>query len=286
MVRDPPRRRQACLRAVEDVRGAAAILAAAAAWIIVTGRIPTFKVPVFNTPSVPVLAISAVAGVAGGSVAYGLLAAPVAAATVGLFVAVAPVAMEQSRRRKRREAVAAAWPDVLARVRSRVTAGSTLTEALLDGLTAAPPPLCSATERIDDAVRFGPGFEQALDDLRNDLADPIADRILVTVSVAHRSGGRRVGEVLSALSISVADELRLRRAHEAAMTEQRMTAAVALIAPWALLVLAIATNPQAAVAYRSPSGAVVITIGLIGTGAGYLLARRSARLAQTPRVFE
>ena len=43
--------------------------------------------------------------------------------------------------------------------------------------------------------------------------------------------------ILAALGVSVADELRLRKAHRAALTEQRLTAAVALIAPWALLAL-------------------------------------------------
>jgi tight adherence protein B len=170
-------------------------------------------------------------------------------------------------------------------VRSRVTAGSTLAEGLIDGLSAGPPPLRSAATTVDDAVRFGPGLTAALESLRMDLADPIADRVLLTIAIADRSGGRRVGEVLAALSISVADELCLRRAHEAAMTEQRLTAAVALFAPWALLVLTIATNPQASDAYRSTTGALVITIGLVGTGLGFLLARRSARLAEAPRVF-
>ena len=70
------------------------------------------------------------------------------------------------------------------------------------------------------------------------------------------------------------------------MTEQRLTAAVALIAPWALLVLTVSTNPQAAHAFRTPTGAIVIGVGMAATGIGYVLARRSAELSKAPRVFQ
>jgi hypothetical protein len=85
--------------------------------------------------------------------------------------------------------------------------------------------------------------------------------------------------------MSVADDLRLRKAHEAALTQQRLTAAVALIAPWALLLLTITTNPQAASIYASSSGSSIILLGLAGTGLGYALARRTARLSRAPRLF-
>ena len=140
--------------------------------------------------------------------------------------------------------------------------------------------------RVEEAVRYGNGFDAALAEVRSELADPIADRIAMTLSVANAAGGRKVGEVLAALSASVADELRLRRAHQAAMTEQRLTAAVALVAPWALLGMTLATNPEAVSTYRSATGSLIVAIGLAGTGLGYLLAMRSARLAEPPRVFE
>jgi Flp pilus assembly protein TadB len=92
--------------------------------------------------------------------------------------------------------------------------------------------------------------------------------------------------VISSLGSSIADELRFRRAHTAALTEQRMTAAVALTAPWALLALTIATNPQAAAAYRTATGSAIIAIGFVLTALGFLAAHRSARLSQAPRVMQ
>ena len=107
----------------------------------------------------------------------------------------------------------------------------------------------------------------------------------MTLIVANRSGGHRVGEVLAALSASVSGESRLRQAHEAAMTEQRVTAGVALGAPWVILTLSIATNPQAVFAFSTAEGAVVIGIGLVLTVTGWILSVRIASLSDTPRMF-
>jgi len=270
---------------VGPVRGAAAALAATAAWILVTRRVP---LPRFARPALPpagVVAASAATGITTGVLALGVLTIPAPAAALGLLAAAIPWAVAASRRRTVVEAVTDSWPDVLARVRARVSAGSTLPAAFIDATATAPDPLATASGRIADAVAYGAGFDAALRQLRDELADPIADRVLVTIIAAHRSGGRRVGAVLSTLAASVADELRLRKAHEAALTEQRLTAAVALVAPWGLLALTLATNPQARAAYETAAGTWIIAIGMVATGAGFLLARRTARLSKMPRVF-
>ncbi len=268
------------------MRGVAALMAGVAVWVLVTRHVPTIRAPRIAWPRPQTLAAATVAAACGGAIAMAALEVPMVALGVALLLGTVPFAVQRAQSRKQQEELAGSWPDILARVRARVSAGSTLPDALIDGFSTAPEPLGSAADEIEEAVRYGAGFDAALTSLRERLRDPIADRVLLTLAIAHHSGGRRVGDVLSALSLSVADELRLRRAHDAAMTEQRLTAAVALIAPWALLVLTVATNPQATDAYRSQPGAVVITIGFAGTGIGYLLARHSAELSRAPRVFE
>lgn len=267
------------------MRGVAAIAAAASVWVLVTGVVPRWRPAVPSLPGPAILAAAAGAGAASFTLAVGVLGIPSAAAAVACFGAAIPIAADGARRKRSRSAIASAWPDVLARTRMRVSSGATLVESFLDGLDAGPPELAGHRVRIEEAVRFGPGFERALDELRNDLDDPTADRVLVTIAAAHRSGGRKVGEVLAALATSVADELRLRASHDAAMTEQRLTAVVALVAPWVLLALTVATNSQARASYVTGRGTVVIVAGAAATALGFGLARRSARLDEAPRVF-
>ena len=268
------------------MRGIAAVMAGAAAWIVVSGWTPTVRIPKPELPSPWVVPAAAAAGVAAGLFALGLLAVPAAAIAIGLLVAAIPVAIDAVRRRREREAVAEAWPDFLALMSGRISAGATLPDAFIAAARRAPEPLSSTARPVEESVVFGDGFVPALERLRAQLDDPTSDRVLTTLVFAHQSGGHRVGVVISSLGNSIADELRLRRAHTAALTEQRMTAAVALTAPWALLALTISTNPQAAAAYRTATGSVIIAIGFALTALGFLAARRSARLSQAPRVMQ
>lgn len=268
------------------MRGLAALAAGAAAWVIVTGRVPALRIPTPRLPPVWLAPASLGAGIVSATLALGVLEVPAAAVAIGTLTAMIPVAAAAARRRAEQERLADAWPDFLAFLRGRVVAGATLPEAFLDAASRSPEPLRGAAMDIEQAIMYGDGFGAALEGLRLHLEDPTADRVLVTLETAHRSGGQRVGEVLAALGVSVADELRLRKAHRAALTEQRLTAAVALIAPWALLALTIATNPQAALVYRTSTGIALIIAGLVLTGAGYLLARRTATLSRSPRVFQ
>jgi len=115
--------------------------------------------------------------------------------------------------------------------------------------------------------------------------EPLADRVLTTIRVAAETGGAQVDAVLSSLALSLSDEIHVRRAHEAAVAQQQMTAGVALVAPWLILALSLATNPRASVEFSTSTGQVVLVVGACATGTGYYLARRAARLSEPPRVF-
>ena len=220
-----------------------------------------------------------------GLFALGLLAVPAAGVALGLLAAAVPFTIDARRHRRERESVAEAWPDFLALMSGRVSAGSTLPDAFIAAARRAPDRLAAEARSVEESVVFGDGFVPALERLKAQLDDPTSDRVLTTLEFAHRSGGHRVGVVVASLGASISDELRLRRAHTAALTEQRMTAAVALAAPWLLLTLTISTNPQAASAYRTATGTAVIAAGFALTALGFLAARHSARLSEAPRVM-
>lgn len=268
------------------MRGVAALLAAGSVWVLITGRAPRIGLPAIRLPEPWLLPAMAGAGLTAAFLTLAMLSVPSVAIAVGVLAAAVPVALEQGRQQHRRETLAGAWPDFLALMRGRVVAGATLPDAFIAAAERSPDPLRSTAGDVADAVTYGDGFVPALERLRLDLGDATADRVLSTVAAAYRSGGSRVGLVLASLGTSVGDELRLRRAHVAALTEQRMTALVALIAPWALLALSIATNPQSASLYRTNTGSIIVAVGLASTSLGYLAARRAAALSKAPRVFE
>lgn len=260
------------------------LCAAAASWVLATGALPRMAI---QLPKVPLrYAVGAAATfVVAGAVALAALGVPVIAVAMALLAAMVPITVGQQRDRVQHSEVRDAWPDVLSYTRTSISAGATLEDAFLSALQSNEAIDKKYVEIVRREVGFGGGFGAGLDTIRTTHADPTTDRIAISLSAASGSGGSRVGEVVGVLAQSVADEIRLRKAHDAALTEQRWTVNVALVAPWALLALSVATNPQAKSAYATPQGLLVVAIGLVCTVSGWLLARRAARLSAAPRVF-
>jgi len=220
---------------------------------------------------------------AGASVGLGAGADVMVAIAIGTVAGLLVPGIAASRARRRRQSAQAIWPDFLATLRARLAAGEPLPAATRVAAQRSGRRFERLAHELEPphAVR---GFAATLAAVRAEWDDPIADKVLGTLAIAADSGGSRVDEVLAALSASVADELRLRLAHEAATTQQRLTALVALVAPWVLLLLTVATNPAAAAAFAAPGGRVVVGGGLAATVTGFVLTHRALRLAETPRA--
>jgi tight adherence protein B len=267
------------------VRGLAVLVAAGAAWTLAGGALP--RLPVLPRPHLPARAWWAALGIGlvVALLALGLTAVPSVAWSSGVLAAAAPLLAARLRVVRRRRELREQWPDFLAILRGQLAGGGSLPEAFAAAGLKSGGRLAEAAQSVAESGVRGIAFASALGELRLRFADPVADRVLLTIGVAHRTGGHRVATVLSTLSASVSDELRLRKAHDAALTQQRLTAAVALVAPWVLLILTVVTNPTAAQAYRTGTGSLIVLGGLGATLAGYGLAIRTARLSESPRVF-
>ncbi len=257
--------------------------AAAAAWVLVTGRVPEVKMSAKVSWSTMGAGAAVAALVA--VLTYGFTGALAPALAIGVLAFVVPSVVRSARERGAVGERMEMWPDVLAHVRASIAGGSTLPDALTEGCARVGGPFTDVADDVRVQVAFGSGFEGALATMRQRFDDPVTDRVAMTLSVANRVGGHRVGDLLASLQRSVAEDLRLRRSHDAVMTEQRWTSTVALVAPWALLVLSIATNPQSAAAFETAEGIIVVAVGLAATVTGWFLARRSARLSEPPRIF-
>jgi len=222
----------------------------------------------------------ALAGFAAGwTVAVASGVSGVAAFVAGGLAAAVPGAMRRRARDREARREALRWPDFLAAVRSRLATGSAIPAACADAARHI------GGRFLDLAAPSGVPFAATVAAARDRWADPLADRILTTLELAATVGGSHVGAVLGALTASVNEDLRLRRAHDAALTEQRLTAGVALFAPWVILALSVATNPVSAEAFSTRTGNLILAGGFAATSLGYVLARRSARLSRPPRLF-
>ncbi len=211
-------------------------------------------------------------------------AAPVALA-VGLAAALVPwwwlAARHQARIRRRR----ADWPDVVDHLRSAVRAGLPLSEALAQLATVGPTELRGAFGAFAADLRVARGTEQALEALRERLADPVADRVVAAVHLTRQVGGADVGEMLSTLSGFLRAELRTRGELEARQSWTINAARLAVAAPWIILVI-LCFEPRIAAAYTRPAGVLVLAVGALVAAVSYRWMLRVARLGHEAPVVE
>jgi tight adherence protein B len=227
--------------------------------------------------------LSAVGFVAGFVVTAALTGAMVVAVAVAGAASWLPIAFARSRRARRRRAFREAWPDAIATLIASVRAGTSLPEACAALLTRGPEQLRPGFDAFFSSYRATGSFEAALARLRAELADPVADRVTLALRMAAQVGGTDLVRVLRTLSDFVREDLRVRREIEARWSWTVTAARVAAGAPWAVLVM-MSLRPEAAAAYNSASGTVVIACGAAATFAGYRLMLRAARLPEEKRI--
>jgi len=267
------------------MRGMAALVAALAIWILFGGGVPrsrTFKRPVVTRADI--WRTTLIAGASFLTI-LAITEVPIAGLAVATLAAMTSASVSSLHRRRRNQQLAERWPDFLAVLRTRLASGVPLQEAFIATGRHLGDDFDPVVDSIEEELSTGIRFDEALSAVQGLLPDPLSDRVLATIATAQTTGGSRVAEILVGLGSSLADELRLRRSLEAMLTQQRLTALVALVAPWLLLVITVSTNPQSAAAYRTSGGTAVIGIGLVATSVGYMVARKTATLAKPPRVF-
>jgi tight adherence protein B len=203
----------------------------------------------------------------------------------GLFGFAVPHLQVRRLAAKRKADLREVWPEVVDNLSSAVRAGLSLPEALSALATRGPevlrPPFARFAADYRSTGRFGVG----LDRLKDDLADPVGDRIVETLRVAREVGGTDLGRVLRTLATFLREDARARAELETRQGWVVSAARLAVAAPWVVLLL-LATQSTTLAAYDSALGTAI----LVGGGAvclvAYRLMLRIGRLPEDVRVLQ
>jgi tight adherence protein B len=236
---------------------------------------------------IPPLALAAVALLAGVLAAGLALAfAPVVAVAAAAFGAgaAAPIVTVRWRAKRRRRAQAAVWPDVVDHLVSAVRSGLALPDAVAQLEHAGPAITRPAFAAYAADHRATGSFGYALDRLKSRLADPVGDRIVETLRMAREVGGTEVTTVLRELAAYLRVDLATRGELEARQTWIVSAARLGVAAPWIVLLI-LSTRPEAAQAYNSAGGFVLIAGGAIVTFIAYRVMLRIGALPTEARWF-
>ena len=203
----------------------------------------------------------------------------------GVFGAAVPHLLVRRLAAKRRADLREVWPEVVDNLASAVRAGLSLPEALAALAVRGPEALRPAFARFAADHRSTGRFSDSLDRLKDDLADPVGDRIVETLRVAREVGGSDLGRVLRTLSAFLREDTRARAELETRQGWVVQAARLAVAAPWIVLLL-LATQQQTLAAYDSPVGTALLVGGGAVCVAAYRLMLRIGRLPQDLRVLQ
>jgi len=186
---------------------------------------------------------------------------------------------------RRRADLREVWPEVVDNLASAVRAGLSLPEALSALATRGPEVLRPPFARFAAQYRSSGRFAACLDRLKDDLADPVGDRIVETLRVAREVGGSDLGRVLRTLSTFLREDARARAELETRQGWVVQAARLAVAAPWVVLLL-LATQSTTLDAYDSALGTALLLGGGVVCFVAYRLMLRIGRLPEDVRVLQ
>lgn len=234
-------------------------------------------------PSVFVLA-SAVVGCAAGPLALALTGLPAVGLLALVTAALAPWLVAGWRARGRLRAARALWPEVVDLLVAAVRAGVALPEAIAVLADEGPAPLRPGFARFRERWRRSGTVGPALDDLKEAFADATADRLVEVLRMAREVGGTELPAVLKDLAAHLRQDLALRAEVEARQSWTTNAGKLGLAAPWIVLAL-LATRPEAAAAYATPAGTVLVAAAALVTLGAYRVMVAIGRLPVDRRWF-
>lgn len=230
------------------------------------------------------LASSAAAGLLVALIVLGITASLPIAACFGLFGTGVPLLLVRWQARKRRTDLAELWPDAVDHLRSAIRAGLSLPEALIQLGENGPEELRAPFREFGADYRSGGQFDPSLNRLKARLADPVADRIIEALRLTREVGGSDLGRLLGTLNQFLRDNARTRSELLARQSWTVNAARLAVAAPWIVLML-LATRPEAVAAYNTAAGTGVLVGGILVSVVCYRLMLRIGALPEDERVL-
>lgn len=244
----------------------------------------TRTVPGLDVTPVQFWATVTAAGVVTFFVVYGFTGLIAVSVVPALVVATLPRAYFSRSRSQRLIRVQESWPDGLRDLLSSVRSGASLPSAIENLAMFGPEPLREAFQGFDVYSR-SLGVVPALEMVKDDLADPTADRVIEVLILAYERGGTVVPAILKDLADATTRDLWTVEQIRTEALEQKINSRVVFVLPWVVLVAMTARSGAFREFYSSPAGLVVVAIGGAMSLLGVVIASRLGSQPGEPRVF-
>jgi tight adherence protein B len=231
-----------------------------------------------------VVVVSLLLAVALAAVAAAMLSVVALVVAAGVIGATLPAMVIVWRAQSARRATRVVWPDVVDHLVSAVRSGLALPDSVVTLAHAGPIPTREAFTEFEENYRATGNFSDSLDRLKERLVDPVADRIIETIRMSREVGGHELPTVLRNLGAYLRQDAAMRAEIEARQSWTVNAARLGVAAPWIVLFL-LASRPEAAAAYNSAAGTLVIVCGAALSAVAYRVMKAVGRLPEERRWF-
>ena len=202
----------------------------------------------------------------------------------GVFGFFLPALIVRRLRKRRQGVLRELWPEAIDNLASAVRAGMSLPEGLAALAVRGPTELRAPFAGFAASYRATGRFGDCLDALKDDLSDPVGDRVCETMRVAREVGGSDLGTVLRTLSELLRADARTRSELETRQGWVINAARLAVAAPWVVLLL-LGTQSETLRAYDTPGGTLLLAIGAGVCVVAYRVMQHIGKLPEEQRVL-
>lgn len=209
---------------------------------------------------------------------------PVVALVPALIVGFLPRMYFGRVRRRLAQERAEAWPDAIRALIASISASQSLHQALKTLSTGGPVPLRSIFMRY---AQLSQTLDQrgALEAIKEELADPVSDRVVEVLLVALEAGPSIVLDILRDLAQATSRDVQLLEKLETAQTEQKINARAVFVMPFLLLIVLVSQGGGFREFYSSAAGLIVILFGSGLLALGMFVVSKLGRVPEERRVF-
>lgn len=203
---------------------------------------------------------------------------------IATLSAALPFLIDRGRNLKRQREQEVAWPEAIDSLVSALQAGISISEALTQLALHGPKVLRPSFAQIQSNLLSLGNFEQVLLKEKKRLDSAISDQVFETLIISKDFGGRDANNALRLLAEFVREDIAVAEEIRTKFGWIRNSALLATAAPWLLLIL-LSTQDSTVEIYSTPSGALVLSLGVVMTATAYIWMEKVGSLPAAPRAL-
>jgi len=201
-----------------------------------------------------------------------------------LFGATIPLIVAKRINEKRRALLATIWPELIDHMISGLRAGLSIAETICSLGHRGPEESRSIFLEVETRLKAGDDLTVVFAWMKEIFNNPIADQVCEVLDFARGAGSRDTSLTLRTLGDFIRGDIAVRGEVQAKLGWVKNSAVVAAIAPWILLLI-LSAQPTTVAAFSTPTGFLILAMGVMLSGIAYLWMSKVGRIPEIPRIF-